>query len=47
MFQIKVIENKISCKKLVDARVHLPQEWSYGAPKIAMFEISQCTEKGK
>ncbi len=23
------------------------REWSYGVPKIAMFEILQCTEMGK
>ncbi len=48
MFQIKVVENKISCKKLSGYTCPSPpQEWSYGVPKIAMFEILQCTEIGK
>ncbi len=39
MVLIKVVENKISYKKLKDVHVYLLKEWSWGPPKIAMFEI--------
>ncbi len=34
-------------KKSVGANVYLPQECNYGAPKICVFEIWQCTTMRK
>ncbi len=46
-FKLKVLRFQFPTKNSVSAHVCPPTEWSYGARKIAVFEILQCTEMGK
>ncbi len=36
-FKLKLYKIKFSTKNLLGAGLYLPQEWSYGAPKICHF----------
>ncbi len=47
LFKQKLFRIKFRTKKSAGAHVYPPQEWSYGAPKIDMFQILCCTEMGK